>query len=415
MGVVQVVVTQLLYFGLWGLVEGIGIRILLECMYLVPLSQLRLQRPQKSSPASATHWQVARIVVVVLYFLYTLHRNYEAIAPNAYEMLGLRPLADDTSIKRQFRQYARLYHPDKTGVSDDAMFIRLHRAYAILSDPVTRFAYDRFGFLVEEWRELVTPREYIRRGMYALCIDHAYLLGAQALAWAAMRSNHRSVGGGTYWSVLLQVYMAAYQAKLILRSGSPPRFLLSRYLTVDQMNTLLLRSFMPNMLALEQCCGSIVTLSNMGRLSHFQWASHGKPLVQESPQAILNMQIAAVLQEEPQTLLDAQQQIELLVGASMQLEAKVRACASIAQHDAKRAPADASQNDTDAPAHADEQCHAPEAGCATQTATAADHHAAQADKPIPCAPVPVDAVMPVQAPPSTARVSLPHTASHDVV
>ncbi|CAM0911712.1 unnamed protein product [Alopecurus aequalis] len=59
-----------------------------------------------------------------------------------YEVLGLRAGATGGEIKAAYRRLARERHPDVAGAAGDD-FIRLHDAYATLSDPDARARYDR--------------------------------------------------------------------------------------------------------------------------------------------------------------------------------------------------------------------------------------------------------------------------------
>jgi molecular chaperone DnaJ len=65
-----------------------------------------------------------------------------------YEVLGVDRAAEDTEIKRAFREKARQFHPDIN--PDDAgaedRFKEINEAYAVLSDPRARSRYDRYGF-----------------------------------------------------------------------------------------------------------------------------------------------------------------------------------------------------------------------------------------------------------------------------
>ncbi|XP_047071865.1 chaperone protein dnaJ 11, chloroplastic-like [Lolium rigidum] len=72
-----------------------------------------------------------------------------AVAPAAsggqctlYEVLGLRAGATGGEIKAAYRRLARELHPDVAGAAGDE-FIRLHDAYATLSDQDARARYDR--------------------------------------------------------------------------------------------------------------------------------------------------------------------------------------------------------------------------------------------------------------------------------
>ncbi|PNW83292.1 hypothetical protein CHLRE_05g232000v5 [Chlamydomonas reinhardtii] len=73
--------------------------------------------------------------------------------PNYYELLGLEPDCDEEDIKTAFRRRAKELHPDvnkEDGATES--FVRLSRAYEVLSDPEARRQYDiqtstrRFNF-----------------------------------------------------------------------------------------------------------------------------------------------------------------------------------------------------------------------------------------------------------------------------
>lgn len=67
------------------------------------------------------------------------------MAPNYYELLGVEPTAEENVLKIAFRQFARKYHPDRVGPQGETMFIEVRDAFEALKNPVTRYAYDRFG------------------------------------------------------------------------------------------------------------------------------------------------------------------------------------------------------------------------------------------------------------------------------
>jgi DnaJ-class molecular chaperone len=60
-----------------------------------------------------------------------------------YEILGVAKSANDSEIKKAYRSLASKHHPDKGG--DTAKFQELQEAYATLSDPQKREAYNQHG------------------------------------------------------------------------------------------------------------------------------------------------------------------------------------------------------------------------------------------------------------------------------
>ncbi len=64
-----------------------------------------------------------------------------------YELLEVQRGADDATIKSSYRKLAMKFHPDKNpGCADsEAKFKAISAAYACLSDPQKRAAYDQFG------------------------------------------------------------------------------------------------------------------------------------------------------------------------------------------------------------------------------------------------------------------------------
>lgn len=66
-------------------------------------------------------------------------------ASNYYDVLDLHPSASVQQIRRAYRELSKLYHPDTTTLPPSvavAKFQQLNEAYATLSSPERRFAYD---------------------------------------------------------------------------------------------------------------------------------------------------------------------------------------------------------------------------------------------------------------------------------
>lgn len=69
----------------------------------------------------------------------------EETASNFYEVLGIPPTASVQQIRQAYRDLSKLYHPDTTklpSATATAKFHQLNEAYATLSSPDRRSAYD---------------------------------------------------------------------------------------------------------------------------------------------------------------------------------------------------------------------------------------------------------------------------------
>jgi molecular chaperone DnaJ len=64
-------------------------------------------------------------------------------ADDYYALLGVDPRAGASELRRAWRRLALRWHPDRAGSGATAIFQDLERAYAVLSDPAQRAAYDR--------------------------------------------------------------------------------------------------------------------------------------------------------------------------------------------------------------------------------------------------------------------------------
>uniref|UniRef100_A0A0G4HNY3 J domain-containing protein n=1 Tax=Chromera velia CCMP2878 TaxID=1169474 RepID=A0A0G4HNY3_9ALVE len=60
-----------------------------------------------------------------------------------YDVLGVPRDASDEEIKAKYREMSRLFHPDKSSLS--SAFVKLNRAYKVLTNPVLRKYYDAHG------------------------------------------------------------------------------------------------------------------------------------------------------------------------------------------------------------------------------------------------------------------------------
>ncbi len=85
-----------------------------------------------------------------------------------YEQLGVNRLASFADIKTAYRELAKKYHPDKHS-GGDGRFLKIQKAYEILSDPVKRQEYeegtaarylpDPRGYAEECWKKIFSEEK----------------------------------------------------------------------------------------------------------------------------------------------------------------------------------------------------------------------------------------------------------------
>ncbi len=78
-----------------------------------------------------------------------------------YQTLGVNKNASAEEIKKAFRRLARKYHPDISREPDAEMRMKeVNEAYAVLSDPEKRAAYDRLGQGYQAGQEFRPPPDW---------------------------------------------------------------------------------------------------------------------------------------------------------------------------------------------------------------------------------------------------------------
>ncbi|PWA66352.1 DNAJ heat shock N-terminal domain-containing protein [Artemisia annua] len=69
--------------------------------------------------------------------------NYSITDFDLYDLLGVDSSSDNMAIKQAYRSLQKKCHPDIAGLAGHDMAIILNEAYAVLSDPLSRFDYDK--------------------------------------------------------------------------------------------------------------------------------------------------------------------------------------------------------------------------------------------------------------------------------
>ncbi|KAJ5273878.1 Heat shock protein DnaJ N-terminal [Penicillium angulare] len=152
----------------WGILPNYATNFLQSVYYGLTI-RAGEPRPLPQTPRHERHRRRIFLFVIVAYLLYTLYETFHQvqIAGDFYQVLGVSPFTDERTIKSRFRRLAAQHHPDKVTLDSgsEAYFMFLRRAQETLTDPVKRFAYDRFGPEIANWGEQKTMREYVMRSL----------------------------------------------------------------------------------------------------------------------------------------------------------------------------------------------------------------------------------------------------------
>ncbi|KAI0090601.1 hypothetical protein BDY19DRAFT_887465 [Irpex rosettiformis] len=124
--------------------------------------------PPRASPEHRKQVKWAYSAVVFGYALFTFQCATASIERNYYELMGINPTADDSDLKAAFRVFAKKYHPDRAGAEGEVFFMHIRTVFEALKNPTTRFAYDRFGPDVLDWKNTTTISECIQKWLWNL-------------------------------------------------------------------------------------------------------------------------------------------------------------------------------------------------------------------------------------------------------
>ena len=103
-----------------------------------------------------------------------------------YEILQISRNADIETIHRVYRMMATRFHPDNPRTGDTELFLRLKRAYQVLSDPEQRAKYDDLCTVQDE---APLPIFELKDFVYGLSGEVNRRLGVLALLYNRRRAN----------------------------------------------------------------------------------------------------------------------------------------------------------------------------------------------------------------------------------
>lgn len=167
-----------------------------------------------AGPGTAKHNRDRRIIysfVVLAYLLYNLYSAYNALESNFYDLLGVPVDVDQKTLRTNYRRLSTTHHPDKGGEEETFRVLRL--AYDTLADPVTRFAYDRFGKQVVTWDTARTYFDYMTHGFR---VSLPFYVGS-AIFILGLSWLHKATFGA-YWRTLALCLLLAAHWDICARS-----------------------------------------------------------------------------------------------------------------------------------------------------------------------------------------------------
>ena len=184
-------------------------------------------KPQPGTPKYFKHRRRIHMTVIIAYLLYTLYEADYIVRRTGdfYQDLGLTPGAEEKQIKSKFRRLAALQHPDKVPTDDlirhaaaESNFVNLKTAQDTLSDPIKRFAYERFGPDMLKWQHCKTIRDYLVTGIQASSLP----LYAGSTRMMALLSLTNYLQWGRFWRYLTFAALFVLEYHTITRPYPSP-------------------------------------------------------------------------------------------------------------------------------------------------------------------------------------------------
>ncbi|KAJ1907461.1 hypothetical protein LPJ81_000739 [Coemansia sp. IMI 209127] len=172
--------------------------------------------PRPNTPQFQMHQRMSYVLVIIVYFAYSLWETEKGLGNNYYQMLGVSPAEFiEGQLRRNFRRMSLVLHPDKNP-GHEREFMTVQEAYTVLSSPVMRFVYDHAGAEATKCPSCATVSDFMlaaipkRLGMYI-----AYILGNAAL------QVFRIGRYGTYWRYITIGAFAALELMMMASTRDP--------------------------------------------------------------------------------------------------------------------------------------------------------------------------------------------------
>ncbi|TCD65568.1 hypothetical protein EIP91_002488 [Steccherinum ochraceum] len=201
----------------WSYIPNFATQLLLPYFHRGYQSFTGRQPPPRNTPQYHKHYRYVYAFVVTSYLLYNFRDAAMSTTPNYYEILNVDPTSDEATLKSAFRQFAKKNHPDRVGIQGEALFMEVRDAFEALKNPVTRFAYDRFGPQALTWKNCSSIREYVRHGLMQSAGYHIVTVCALLLYSAVGKPSPIS-----FWRFLLFAALFTYELVFLLSPSPSP-------------------------------------------------------------------------------------------------------------------------------------------------------------------------------------------------
>jgi len=186
------------------------------------------------------------ILVIVSYLVYTIYEiDWDMRRKgNFYSDLGLSFGAEERTIQSKFRRLTVHIHPDKLKdptpeqlANAQAYYIHIKNARDTLVDSTKRFAYERFGPDMLEWKKCITKFDFVKQGLQQLVpyylVTYCTLIVAGLLGYAQ---------DTRYWQYFVVTALFIFETHTVTRPTFP---LLARHFFNPLLNLFARPGYLP--------------------------------------------------------------------------------------------------------------------------------------------------------------------------
>jgi len=162
------------------------------------------------------------VFVIIAYLCYTIYEaDYQLRRQSDfYTDLGVTHDVDERALQSRFRRLTVQFHPDKATGPDkakiEAIYVHLKLARDTLVDPAKRFAYDRFGPDILQWRQCKNIRDFVFTGVQSTTIY--YVASGSVLVLLGVLGYFQQ---GKFWRYLVMASLFVIELHTMMRPDFP--------------------------------------------------------------------------------------------------------------------------------------------------------------------------------------------------